>query len=132
MSSLLLLGDQTTFCFEAQPILSIVGWILTIFKIAIPLIIIIIGMFDLGKAAVSSKPEEIKKSVTSLVWRFVGGVAIFFIPSIVMLAFGFVSGFSKAQDQLGEANWKSCYSCIVRPWNAECTCQGPTKNYCDV
>ena len=128
MSSLLLLGDQTTFCFEAQPILSIVGWILTIFKIAIPLIIIVIGMFDLGKAAVSSKPEEIKKSVTSLVWRFVGGVAIFFVPAIVMLAFGFVSGFGNAKDQITEANWQACYSCIVRPWNAECTC----GNYCNI
>ena len=107
MSSLLLLGNQKNFCFEAQPILSIVGWILTIFKIAIPLIIIIIGMFDLGKAAV--------------------------IPSIVMLAFGFVGGFSKAQDQLGEANWKSCYSCIVRPWNRECRCDNPETGdtFCD-
>ena len=131
MSSLLLLGDQKTFCFEAQPILSIVGWVLTIFKIAIPLIIIVIGMFDLGKAAVSSKPEEIKKSVTSLVWRFVGGIAIFFVPSIVMLAFRFVGAFGTIQDTITKANWQACYSCIVRPWNDECTCKSPNEDFCN-
>lgn len=122
MNSLLLLGAGVgTFCSDTHEILSLVGWALTIFKIVIPLIIIALGLVDLGKAAISSKPEEIKKSVTSLVWRLVGGIAIFFIPTIIMLVFGFVSGFATVQDSIGKANWNVCYKCITAPWNEACT-----------
>lgn len=119
MSNLLLIGaGASTFCSDAHGILEIVGWILTIFKIAIPVIIIALGLFDLGKAAISSKPEEIKKTTTSLVWRLVGGIAIFFVPTVVMLVFGFVSDFG---DNKNNVDFDVCYKCIVSPWNSTCT-----------
>ena len=118
MSSLLLLGAGAgTFCSDTHEILGLVGWALTIFKIVIPLIIIALGLIDLGKAAVSSKPEEIKKSATSLAWRIAGGILIFFIPTIVMLVFGFVSKFSDSQSQV---DWNVCYKCITAPWDSTC------------
>lgn len=118
MSKLLLLGTGAgTFCADTHEMLGLVGWALTIFKIAIPFIIIALGLIDLGKAAVSSKPEEIKKSATSLAWRFVGGIAIFFVPTIVMLVFGFVSRFGDAQ---GNVDFDVCYKCITAPWATEC------------
>lgn len=124
MSNLLLIGDTTTaaqsFCRNAHEVLGIIGWILTIIKIAIPLVIIALGLIDLAKAAISSKPEEIKKSATGLIWRFVGGVAIFFIPTIVMIIFGFVSGFGTATEQMGKDNWNVCYKCITAPWDGAC------------
>ena len=113
-----LLGEITNFCTNTHQILSLVGWALTIFKIAIPLLIIIIGLVDLGKAAVSSKPEEIKKSVGSLLWRLIGGISIFFVPLIVMTVFGWVSGYSSAQSEIND--WDVCYKCIVSPGNSVC------------
>ena len=103
----------TTFCRDAHEILSLVGVILTIFKIAIPVIIIAIGMVDLGRAAVSSKPEEIKKQATSLLWRFVGGVFIFFLPSLIMLLFKLIGPWDKVSKQ---TDYPVCYSCVVHPW----------------
>ncbi len=120
MNSLMLLGAPD-FCSGTSEILSMVGWALTIFKVVIPLIIIALGLVDLGKAAVSSKPEEIKKSATSLVWRLVGGILIFFVPSIIMMIFGFVGRFSTAQSGLGQNEWNICYKCITAPWDGTCT-----------
>ena len=105
----------STFCTDTSEILQLVGWALTIFKIAIPLIIIALGLVDLGKAAVSAKPEEVKKCATSLLWRLVGGVAIFFVPTVIMAAFGFVSGFSGAKSAVSD--WNTCYNCVVSPWS---------------
>ena len=55
--------DVSNFCSEASGILQLVGWILTVFKIAIPLLIIVYGIFDFGKAVTAAKDDEIKKSV---------------------------------------------------------------------
>lgn len=118
MMNSLLLGEINTICRDASPILQIVGWVLMVFKIGIPLIIIALGLFDLGKAAVSSKPEDMKKSITSLVWRLVGGIAIFFVPTLIMLVFGMVSGFSTQKDNI---DWNVCYKCIVNPMHSDCT-----------
>ena len=113
------LGNINAICYDASPILKLVGWVLTVFKIAIPLIIIALGVVDLASAAISSKPEEMKKSVTSLVWRLVGGIAIFFIPNLVMLVFGFISGYQEAQDNVG--SWDICYKCVTAPWADTCS-----------
>lgn len=114
MNSLMLLGaGAATFCSDTHEILGLVGWALTIIKIAIPLIIIGLGLMDLGKAAISSKPEEVKKCATSLVWRFVGGIVIFFIPTIVMVVFGFVNKFTESTAQM---DFDKCYTCITSPW----------------
>lgn len=118
MSELMLLGvGASTFCGDTYEILQLVGWVLTIFKIVIPLIIIALGLIDLGKAAVSSKPEEIKKTATSLAWRVAGGILIFFVPTIVMVVFGFVNKFSEASDK---ADFSICRACVESPWSENC------------
>ena len=118
MNELLMLGvGVQTFCADAHEILGLVGWALTIFKIAIPLIIIGLGLLDLGKAAISSKPEEIKESVTSLMWRLIGGIAIFFLPTLIMMILGVADGFNDATAQI---DFDICYDCIVSPWSDTC------------
>jgi len=107
----------TNFCAETHEMLGLLGWALTIFKIAIPMFIIVLGLIDLGKAAVSSKPEEVKKCANSLIWRLVGGAVIFFLPTIVMLAFGFVGKFGDATSQM---DFDICYKCITAPWDTVC------------
>lgn len=111
-------SNISAICYDAAPILKLVGWVLTVFKIAIPLIIIALGVVDLASAAISSKPEEMKKSVTSLVWRLVGGIAIFFIPAVVMLVFGFISDYRDAKQ--GVQTWSICYDCVISPWSYNC------------
>lgn len=124
MNSLLLTGKgMASICADTYEILQVVGWALTIFKIVIPLVIIALGLIDLGKAAVSNKPEEIKKSATSLMWRVAGGILIFFIPTLVMIIFRFVGIFNTTTEQ---SDFPICEKCITAPWDAT-GCHGPQQ-----
>ena len=40
------MGELSNLCTEASDVLAFAGWILTFFKIGIPLLIIGLGMFD--------------------------------------------------------------------------------------
>lgn len=105
---------MSEFCTNAKNIIVFVGWILTIFKIAIPLLIIGFGMFDLGKAVVGSKDDEIKKSAKSLLWRAIAGVCVFFVPTAVMWVFKVaVTDFDDLQTN---TDFDVCYSAILTPW----------------
>ena len=112
------------FCSKSYDILVIVGWVLTIFKIAIPLIIVGIGIFDLARAAISTKPEDIKKSTTSLIWRLIGGVAIFILPGLILMLFGWINDFSEATKKI---DFHKCKSYLLCPWEGEEGCYPEAK-----
>ncbi len=115
--------DMSNFCSEASGILQVVGWVLTIFKIAIPLLIIAFGIFDFGKAVTAAKDDEIKKSAKSLMWRAIAGIIIFFIPSIILWVFGAISEYSSARDD-SNINFNTCKNCVLTPWNCRKTANG--------
>lgn len=106
----MLLAD-ITFCAKTAPVWQFVGWVLFVFKIVIPLLLIIFGMLDLGKAVVSSDDKEIKTAATKLAKRAVAAVIIFFIPNLVAFIFGIVSNFN---DEI-KKDYNVCVSCLVRP-----------------
>ncbi len=106
-----------SICSGLAPIWQIIGWVLFVFKIAIPIIIIIFGMIDLGKAVVASKDDEIKKSIKSLVMRAIAGIVIFFLPTLVGLIFSLVGTFSTTEYQ---NEYKICRTCVVHPNSGDC------------
>ena len=117
MSNLLLMGfDPGSFCSQASDILQFAGWILTVFKVAIPLLIIALGMFDLGKAVVASKDDEIKNATKRLLYRALAGVAIFFVPSIVLWLFGAINGYNDMHPE----DFQICQDCVLTPWAKSC------------
>lgn len=97
-------------CTNLAEIWQLVGWVLWVFKIVIPIIIIIFGMIDLGKAVVASKDDEIKKSIKSLAMRAVAGIVIFFVPTLVGVIFRLVGGFSEVQSE-----YNVCATCVTHP-----------------
>jgi len=97
-------------CSDLWQIWQIIGWVLWVFKIVIPILIILFGMIDLGKAVVASKDDEIKKAIKSLAMRAVAGIVIFFIPTLVSTIFKLVDGF---QEIKGE--YDVCASCVSHP-----------------
>ena len=107
-------------CTDLWQVWQILGWILTVFKIVIPVIIIIFGVIDLGKAVVASKDDEIKKSVKSLAMRAIAGIVIFFIPTLISAIFNIVDDF---QEVKGE--YKICSDCIIHP-ASNCKAKEPT------
>ena len=111
---MLIMASQPGICSDLTEIWQVVGWVLWVFKIVIPIIIIIFGIIDLGKAVVASKDDEIKKSIKSLVMRAVAGVVIFFIPTLIGVIFGIVDDFADPEVQ-GE--YDICATCISDPAN---------------
>ena len=105
------------FCGQTAEMLKVVGWILTIFKIAIPIIIIALGMFDFGKAVVSSDDDEIKKQAKTLGRRAMAGLIIFFIPTIVLWIFTTLTNYEVLGDK---EDFETCKTCILKPWDGGC------------
>lgn len=103
------------FCTDTKEIWALIGKILLIFKIIIPILIIIFGMIDLGKAVVASKDDEIKKAVKSLGMRAIAGVFIFFIPTLVGFVISLAGGWSDV-----DADYKTCEACVTHPFGDDC------------
>lgn len=92
------------FCAQTANIWQVLGYVVMIFKIVIPLLLIILGMVDLGKAVVSSDDKAINKAVSTLIRRFIAAVVIFFIPTIVSAIFNIIGL---------EADYNTCVQCIT-------------------
>ena len=79
--------EATTFCSNegVLTIFKILGFAVTALKIAIPIILIVLGMLDMGKAVTAGKDDEIKKQLVVFLKRAIAAIAVFFVPSIVGL-----------------------------------------------
>ena len=98
-------------CETLLPLISLIkNGIIPLIQIGIPIILIILGMLDLGKAVVASKEDEIKAAQKLLVKRAIYALAIFFVVLIVQLVFGLLSstGDSKIENQ--GASWQTCWN----------------------
>lgn len=105
--------DLSGFCTEVKDVMQIVGWVLFIFKIIIPLIVVALGAFDLGKAVTSGKEDDIKKQTKTLGVRIAAGIIIFIMPSIILWIFGLVKSFGEAQ---GVVDFEVCRTCLLTPY----------------
>lgn len=104
----MLLGDMA-FCTETANIWLVLGWVVMVFKIVIPLLLIIFGMVDLGKAVISSDDKAISKAVGQLIRRFIAAVVVFFIPTIVSALFGVIG----IIDDENKNDYQVCVQCVT-------------------
>lgn len=112
------IGTETAgFCANSANIWQIIGYALLVFKIVIPIILIIWGMLDLGRAVVAAKDDEIKKATKSLAMRAVSAVAIFFLPTIVGIVMGLVSNFAASG---AKEDFDTCRACVTSPNDSSC------------
>lgn len=81
--------------------------IITVIKIAVPVLLVIFGMMDLFKGITAQKEDEIKKGQQILIKRIVVAAIIFFVVSIVQLLISFVAGDS-------EPGLWDCVNCFLR------------------
>ena len=85
------MGAAEHFCESTAGIWRILGIVINVFKIAIPIIIVLLAMLDLGKAVMAGEEKEIKAAQKLLIKRIVYGVIIFFVVTIVQLVFRLVN-----------------------------------------
>lgn len=84
----------------------------TILKIAVPLILIVLGMLDLAKAVMANEEKEMKEAQKKLIKRIIYAVIIFFVVALVQFVF---SQLSKADtnNANGTSNATACISCFI-------------------
>ena len=88
-----------SFCSDLAPIWQIIGWVLWVFKIVIPIVIIVFGMIDLGKAVMGSKEDEIKKAQSTFIKRLMAAALVFFVITIVQFLVGILDNAGERDGQ---------------------------------
>lgn len=98
-------------CHGAGPLVAIVkNGIMPFIQIGIPIILIVLGTIDLGKAVISSDDKEVKAAQTRLIKRCIYAVAVFFIVTLVQLIFSLVAS-TAANNGNGLENADSWWNC---------------------
>lgn len=70
---------------------NLVHYIVVFIKIVIPIVLIVLGMLDMGKAVIGKDEKEMKESQNRLIHRVIYAVMIFLIVSIVTWVVSIVS-----------------------------------------
>lgn len=117
-------GVANGFCANTANLWQLVGVVLLIFKIVIPILLIILGMIDLGKAVISSDDKAVSKAAKSLGMRIIAAVAIFFIPTVVSFVFTLIAAFNSDMKE----DFNVCKTCITSP-NKGADVEGSCKYY---
>ena len=113
---------ETVKCggFEFDPILpGITSLIVTVIKIGIPIVLIFLGMLDLGKAVMANDEKVMKEAQGRLIKRFIYAIVIFLLVAIVQMVFSIIGKASTSSDAetTKTESISGCISCFI---NNEC------------
>lgn len=95
-------------CNGLGPVVSLLKSVLTIIQWGVPILLIVMGSIDLGKAVLASDDKEIKGATSKLIKRAIAAVAVFFIPMIVNLIINLVAGAEADGAETG--NFAKCWN----------------------
>ena len=106
--------------FEFDPILpAVTHLIVTVIKIGIPIVLIFLGMLDLGRAVMANDEKVMKEAQGRLIKRFIYAIVIFLLVAIVQMVFSIIG--KASQDSKTETTKQesisACISCFI---NNEC------------
>lgn len=74
-----------------QQIANLIAIAYNLIKIGVPIILIINGMLDLGKAVLAQKDEDVKKGQKTFLSRLIAAAIVFLVFVIVQLVVGIVN-----------------------------------------
>lgn len=83
-----------------EDVMALVQLVMKVICILVPIVMIVLGSFDLFKAVTAGKEEDIKKKQKALITRIIAGVLVFLVPTIVSLLTGL----------MGTEDWKECWN----------------------
>lgn len=96
-------------CGGLLPIFKIIRQgVLKIIYIGIPIIIILMGSIDLGKAVLASDDKEIKAATGRLVKRIIYGAVIFLLVLIVNIVMNLVA--TAGNSDVVQSDWRACWN----------------------
>lgn len=65
--------------------------------ILVPILVLVLGFVDFGKAVLASKPDDMNKAKGRFIKRVIMGIAVFLVPTIINITF-YVADFAKNPD----------------------------------
>ena len=80
-----------------------------ILQIGIPIVLIVLGTLDLGKAVISSDDKAVKEAQSKLIKRCIYAILVFFIVTLINLLFTMVGNIA-GDDAPGLTQWSNCWS----------------------
>ena len=84
--------EVSNACRSLGPLIRLIKYgIIPIIQIGVPILLILYGMFDLSKAVIASKEDEIKNATKLLTKRAIYAVAVFLVVTLVTAVFGLLS-----------------------------------------
>lgn len=119
----ILAGKDICTMNELIPLWNVVGTIMKTLWIGIPILLIIFGTIDLGKAVISSKEDEVKKAKQAFIRRLIYAVLVFAVAWLVGFIINLVSnmGINKVYDEKGNpiqttdvSGWRACWDKIMK------------------
>jgi len=90
-------------------------------QVVVPILLIIWGMLDLGKAVMAQKEDEIKKGQQTFVKRVIAAILVFFVVAITELIIGL---FAEGGSTGGNGTLAGCMNSIIKCSTNECVDQG--------
>ena len=115
----MMLNSINSFCTNISPLIQLIGYFILIFKIFLPLILIVVITVDLAKVVVSKKPDELKGCLKIFVLKLGLCILIYFVPMIVMTFMSFVGQFEKIKNNAG-LDYNVCQTCMFEPNSEVC------------
>ncbi len=96
-----------------DPIWNLLGYLVNAIMVGVPILLIVLGMLDLGKAVIASKEDEVKKATKAFGKRFLYAVGVFAVVWMVTFVLNMVSGLGlKYVDEGSLYGWTACWSKI--------------------
>lgn len=99
-----------------EPVWNIVGFIVKTIWFGVPVLLIILGSIDLGKAVIASKEDEVKKAWKAFGRRFLYAAAVFAVVWIVTIVLNMVSGLGLTNGNgtaVDVTGWGKCWEQII-------------------
>jgi len=93
-------------CNGLLPIVKVIRkGLFPIIQLGIPILLILLGTIDLGKAVISSDEKEIKAAQSRLIKRFIYAALVFFVVTLVTVLMNIVA--TGSEDDT--TSWKNCW-----------------------
>ena len=93
---------------NVMKVLKLFSVLFIILKVAIPLIIVILGIISLVKVIISDDQNMLSKTVSSLVMKIILGIFIFFLPNLISTIIGYIDEANNVKSEFAV-----CSQCLL-------------------
>lgn len=87
----------------------LISMAINIIKVVVPVLLVIFGMIDLGKAVVAQKEDEIKKGQATFFKRLLAAAIVFFVIMVVQIILGIIAPANRDKNE----SIISCFNCLI-------------------